>query len=116
LPSGWCPLKRDHFVLGVFPLLEPVDGSECRHFPFQCHPAQAVQFRHEGQTGGMIYQSIPTDPGTMQGEQVLVPTADDGDEIAGVLHFVGVTGGVAFDFVASVGDSDCLSAWWSFLR
>ena len=51
---------------------------------------------------------IPTDPGTVQGEQVLVPTADDGDEVAGVLHFVGVTGGVAFGFVASVGDSDCL--------
>jgi hypothetical protein len=39
---------------------------------------------------------------------MLMKTADDGDDVAGVLDGIGILGRLSLDFIGTVGNSDCV--------
>ena len=82
--------KRDDFVLDCLALLNAVNGTESGHLPVERHSTQAVQLADEGQRDRMVDEVIAADAAAMEGEQMPVKAADNGDEIYGILDGVGV--------------------------
>lgn len=84
--------ERDDFVLDSLTAFDLVDGPKCGHFPVGRHATERVQLADKGQRNGMVDEIIATDAAAMQGQQVTVEAADNGDEIAGILDNRGEIG------------------------
>ncbi len=74
------------------------------HLPVERHAAQAVQLAQEGERDRMVDEVIPGDAPAMKGEHVTVKTANDGNQIYGVLDGIGVGCGLLLDGIGTVGD------------
>ena len=51
----------------------------------------------------MVDQIVAADAGMAHRQEMTVPAADNGGQIAGVLDLVGISGGIPFDFVCTIG-------------
>jgi len=108
-----CPMsERNDLVLDHFALLNAINRLESGHLPVETHPAQAVELADEGQSGRVVDEIIAADTAPMQSEQVPVKTADNGDQIAGILHGVGVGCGFLLDRIGTAGDGGCFRHCW----
>jgi hypothetical protein len=96
--------KRDDFVLNHFASFNPVNGAERRNLPVERHAARAVQLADEGERDRMVDEVVAADPAAMNGEQMPMEGADNGDEIYSVLDGIGVGCGRLLDGVGTVGN------------
>ena len=99
--DGCLRSERDDLILSRFALLDAVDGIKCRHLAVERHAAQAVELAGEGQRDWVVDEIVAANSVTMEGEQVVVETADDGDEVTGVLNGVGVGRGFLLGWIST---------------
>jgi hypothetical protein len=98
-------LEWNHFVLNRFSTFELRESAERCHFTVEIHAAQRIQLAREGDGDRVVDEIVTGNTASVQRQQVPVKAADDGDQVYGILHGVGVGSGFLDGIILAIGDS-----------